>query len=338
MSQPVVHSFYVPSNPNSPAPIFGDINGDKKADVVLADSAGNIRQINGGGDPAASPVALARSSVSGNGWNGIQLTHRGSLGNKNVDDLLAHEPGKPNLYSFTNNNTGLVDGQAPVNVTKPNACATPDFTPIDCAAHGYGTTNWTNVTQIAAYGSVTGDSKAGLPNSLPQSSLLFVENGRLWLAIPGATNQLDSPAILLSANDTKWDGYELITPGRAKGTNFPTLWARNKTDGGTLHAFSLTGGTADAPVLTAATNPAAGLITGKIDPARYPRVGSDGDLTGDNIPDLWAVDKEQQLVAFNGLGTAPDGTTVPYPTVTGIASTFTLQGNLNTPAVQWKLN
>ncbi|MFB6620670.1 ricin-type beta-trefoil lectin domain protein, partial [Streptomyces sp. NPDC056367] len=31
-------------------------------------------------------------------------------------------------------------------------------------------------------------------------------------------------------------------------------------------------------------------------------------------------------------------TTVPYPTVTGIASTFTLQGNLNTPAVQWKLN
>ncbi|MFE1414931.1 ricin-type beta-trefoil lectin domain protein, partial [Streptomyces sp. NPDC058746] len=84
--------------------------------------------------------------------------------------------------------------------------------------------------------------------------------------------------------------------------------------------------------------PAAGLITGKIDPARYPRVGSDGDLTGDNIPDLWAVDKEQQLVAFNGLGTAPDGTTVPYPTVTGIASTFTLQGNLNTPAVQWKLN
>ncbi|WP_327254634.1 ricin-type beta-trefoil lectin domain protein [Streptomyces sp. NBC_01244] len=338
MSQPVVHSFYVPSNPNSPAPIFGDINGDKKADVVLADSAGNIRQINGGGDPAASPVALARSSVSGNGWNGIQLTHRGSLGNKNVDDLLAHEPGKPNLYNFTNNNTGLVDGQAPINVAKPNACAKTDFTPIDCAAHGFSTANWTNVTQIAAYGSVTGDSKAGLPNSLPQSSLLFVENGRLWLAIPGATHQLDSPAILISANDTKWDGYELLTPGRAKGTNFATLWARNKTDGGTLHAFAITGGTPEAPVLTAATNPAAGLITGKIDPARYPRVGSDGDLTGDNIPDLWAVDKEQQLVAFNGVGIAPNGTSILYPTVTGIAPTFTLQGNLNTPTHQWKLN
>ncbi|WP_330298682.1 ricin-type beta-trefoil lectin domain protein [Streptomyces sp. NBC_00503] len=337
MSQPVAYSFYVPSNPNSPAPIFGDINGDKKADVVLADSAGNIRQINGGADPAASPVALARSSVSGNGWNNIQLTHRGSLGYKNVDDLLAHEPGKPNLYVFTNNNTGLVDGQAPNKVDKPGSCAKTDGTPITCADYGFGT-DWSKVTQIAAYGSITGDSKAGLPNSLPQTSLLWVENGRLWLGIPGATNQLDSPAYLISGNDTKWDSYELITPGRAKGTNFATLWARNKTDGGTLHAFTITGGTPDAPVLTAIADPAAGVISGKIDPARYPRVGSDGDLTGDNIPDLWAVDTTQQLVSFNGTGTAPNGTSVLYPTVTGIDQTPTLQGNLNTPTFQWKLN
>ncbi|MGW6686047.1 LamG-like jellyroll fold domain-containing protein [Streptomyces sp. NPDC054961] len=336
MSQPVVHSFYVPSNPNSPAPIFGDINGDKKADVVLADSAGNIRQINGGGDPASSAVALARSSVSGNGWNGIQLTHRGSLGNKNVDDLLAHDPGQPNLYNFTNNSTGLVDGQAPINVTKPGSCATPDFTPITCADYGFGT-DWSKVTQIAAYGSVSGDSKPGGDVNLPQTSLLFIENGRLWLAIAGATNQLDSPAILISANDTKWESYELLTPGRAQGTNFPTLWARNKTDGGTLHAFSIKG-TADAPDLTGFTNPALGLITGKIDPSVYPRVGSDGDLDGDKIPDLWAVDKDQQLVSFKGLGTAPNGTSVPYPTVTGIAPAFTLQGSLNAPTYQWKLN
>ncbi|MBT2469516.1 ricin-type beta-trefoil lectin domain protein [Streptomyces sp. ISL-66] len=336
MSQPVAYSFYVPSNPNSPAPIFGDINGDKKADVVLADAAGNIRQINGGGDPAASSVALARSSVSGNGWNGIQLTHRGNLNDKLVDDLFAHEPGKPNLYVYTNSGTGLVDSQNPNSVSKPTGCATPGGTLIACSTYGFGA-DWSKVTQIAAYGSVTGDSIPGSPNSLPQSSLIWVENGRLWLAVPKIEpDQLDSPAILLSANDTRWDGYELITPGRAQGTNFATLWARNKTDGGTLHAFSIKG-TADAPDLTGFTDPAAGLITGKIDPARYPRVGSDGDLTGDNIPDLWTVDKEQQLVVFNGLGTAPNGTDILYPTVTGIAPTFTLQGNLNTPTSQWKL-
>ncbi|MFE2284227.1 ricin-type beta-trefoil lectin domain protein [Streptomyces sp. NPDC059443] len=334
MSQPVAYSYYVPSNPNSPAPIFGDINGDKKADVVLADAAGNIRQINGGGDPAASPVALARSSVSGNGWNNIQLTHRGSLGSKNVDDLLAHEPGKPNLYNFTNSGTGLVDGQAAIKVAKPTACATPDFTPITCSTYALGT-DWSKVTQIAAFGSVTGDSNPGGDTNLPPTSLLFVENGRLWLAPAGRINQVDAQAILLSANDTRWDGYELIAPGRAQGTNMPTLWARSRTDG-TLHAFSITG-TADAPVLTGFTDPAAGLIAGKIDPTRYPRVGSDGDLTGDGIPDLWAVDTTQQLVSFNGVGTAPNGTTVLYPTVTGIDQTPTRQGNLNTPTAQWTL-
>ncbi|MBT2445659.1 ricin-type beta-trefoil lectin domain protein [Streptomyces sp. ISL-43] len=335
MSQPVAYSFYVPSNPKSPAPIFGDINGDSKADVVLADAAGNIRQINGGGDPATSPVALARSSLSGNGWSGIQLTHRGNLGDKPVDDLFAHEPAKPNLYVFTNNGTGLVDGQAPTNVVKPTRCVGPDAKAITCSTHDFGA-DWSKVTQIAAFGSLTGDSVPGSPNSLPQTSLLFVENGRLWLALPGIKpNRLDDTAILLSANDTRWDGYDLITPGRAQGTNFPTLWARSKTDG-TLHAFSIKG-TPEAPVLTGFTDPSAGLFDGKIDRIRYSRVGSDGDLTGDNIPDLWAVDKDQQLVVFNGIGTAPNGTTIPYPTVTGIAPTFTLQGNLNTPTYQWKL-
>lgn len=356
MSQPVAYSFYVPSNPNSPAPIFGDINGDSKADVVLADGAGNIRQINvggkadlvlknadgtdrvvnSGGDPAASPVALAGSSVTGNGWNGAQLTHRGSLGAKNVDDLFAHAPGAPNLYAFTSNSSGVVDGQASTKVLKPTTCVASDFTPITCSTYKFGTADWTNVTQIAAFGSVTGDSKPGNPDSLPKTSLLFVENGRLWLSTPGVLNQLDTKAILLSANDTRWGGYELLTPGRAQGANFPTLWARSKADGGTIHAFSVKG-TPEAPVLTGFTDPSAGLITGKIDPTRYARVGSDGDLTGDNIPDLWAVDETGQLVAFNGVGTAPNGTTVLYPTVTGIAPTFTLQGNLNTPSHQWKL-
>lgn len=331
MSQPVAYSFYVPSNPNSPAPIFGDINGDRKADVVLADSAGNLRQINGGTDPAAPAVALARSSMSGDGWNGIQITHRGNINDMLGDNLFAHEPGKPNLYVFTNNGTGLIDSQKPTNVTKPKRCATPDNNLITCTDYGFGA-DWSQVTQIAAYGSESGDSVPGSPDSLPQSSLLWVENGRLWLAPPGGTNQLDSPAYLISANDTRWDGYDLLTPGRAQGTDYATLWARNKTDGGTLHAFTIAGGTSAAPLRTGIADPAAGLITGKIDPARYPRVGSDGDLTGDNIPDLWAVDKEQQLIVFNGLGTE-----APYPNVTGIGSTSSLQGSLNVPTSQWKL-
>ncbi|MFC9295498.1 ricin-type beta-trefoil lectin domain protein [Streptomyces sp. NPDC057011] len=329
MSQPFVYSYYAPNNPDAGKPVFGDINGDRKPDVLLPDTSGNLRKIAGGEDPYGAPNADIKAAPGNTGnWNSIQISHRGSFGRKTVDDLFAHEPGKANLYLYTNDNAGRFDGQAPGAVSKPTACITPANTTIDCAAHGYGA-DWAKVTQIAAFGSTSGDSGA-TPDSLPLTSLVFIESGRLWLGTAGTTNAFSPQAILLSADDTKWDGYELIAPGRAQGTDFPTLWARSKADG-SLHAFSVKG-TAQAPDLTGFTNPAAGLVSGKIDPKAYPRVGSDGDLSGDGIPDLWAVDANQQLVAFNGVGTA-----APYPSVTGVDTTAIALGNLNMPKAQWKL-
>lgn len=331
MSQPFVYSYYAPNNPDGGKPVFGDINGDRKPDVLLPDTAGNLRTIAGGADPYAAPKANVQAAPGNtSNWNSIQISHRGSLGRKIVDDLFAHEPGKAKLYLYSNFESGRFDVQAPISLTKPSSCVSPADTVIDCAAHGYGTADWAKVTQIAAFGSTAGDSGAN-PDSLPRTSLLFVENGRLWLSVAGATSDtLHTKAILLSANDTKWDGYQLITPGRAQGTDFPTLWARSKADG-SLHAFSVKG-TAQTPDLTGFTNPAAGLITGKIDPKTYPRVGSDGDLSGDGIPDLWAVDTNQHLVAFNGTGTA-----ATYPNVIGVETTAITLGNLNMPKAQWNL-
>ncbi|MFJ3914168.1 ricin-type beta-trefoil lectin domain protein [Streptomyces vinaceus] len=334
LSQPVVYSFYVPSNPNSPKPIFGDVTGDRKADVLLPDSTGVLRVIGGGADPAAAAKANAESAPGTNGWNTIQTSHRGSLGSKTVDDLFAHAPEDKWLLIYLNNSvSGQFDSQAPVTVDKPSGCVTPASATLDCSAHGYGS-DWSKVTQIAAFGSVTGDSDSK-PNALPRTTLLFIENGRLWLAYANTTNSLKPQAVMLSANDTRWDGYDLITPGRAQGTDFPTLWARSKTDG-TLHAFSVKG-TAQAPDLTGFTDPAAGLISGKVDPKVYPRVGSDGDLNGDRIPDLWAVDTNQQLVAFNGVGTVPGGPAPAYPTVTGIDTATVPLGDLNMPTGRWPL-
>ncbi len=332
LSQPVAYSYYAPADPNSPAPIFGDVTGDRKADILLPDSSGALRVIGGGTDPVAAPSAVISSAPGGNGWNGIQLSHRGSPGYKTVDDLFAHAPSSAKLALYRNTD-GRFDSRDFDPVDKPTDCVTPAYAAIDCATHGYGR-DWSKVTQIAALGSITGDSNAK-PNALPRTSLVFVENGRLWLALAGDTNKLDLQAILLSGNDIRWDGYDLITPGRAQGTDFPTLWARSKADG-TLHVFSVKG-TAQAPDLTGFTNPAAGLISGKVDPKAYPRVGSDGDLNGDGIPDLWAVDTNQQLVAFNGTGTAPNGSTAPYPTATGIDPATVALGNLNLPTARWPL-
>ncbi|MFD9366816.1 ricin-type beta-trefoil lectin domain protein [Streptomyces sp. NPDC060020] len=335
MSQPVVYSYYAPSDLRAGAPVFGDISNDKKPDVLLPDAAGNLRKIGGGEDPHGAPRA-DMDAVPGNtgSWNGIQISHRGSLGRKTVDDLFAHQPGKPALYVFPNDgNGGWFDRQAPVKINKPSGCVTPAKAPLDCTTHGYSG-DWTKVTQIAAYGSVSGDIGAD-PNALPRTSLLFVEDGRLWLSTAGAGEQLAPQSTLLSANDSRWNGYDLITPGRAQGTNFPTLWARSKTNG-SLRAFTVKG-TAQAPDLSGFTDPAAGPAIGNIDPKVYPRIGSDGDLSGDGIPDLWAVDTNQQLVAFNGIGTRPNGESAPHPTVTGFDSVPVTLGNLNTPKAQWPL-
>lgn len=333
MSQPSVYSYYAPSNPDGSKPTFGDVTGDRTADILLPDTAGDLRQIGGGTDPHAAPNARIGSSPSGTGWRTIQTTHRGSLGYRNVDDLFAHQPGDPKLFLYRNDaNGGRFDGLPTISMAKPTDCVAPDSSRLDCTAFGYGQ-DWSKVSDIAAFGSLTGDSATD--GTLPRTSLVFTENGRLWLSAADDPDRLGTRAILLSANDARWDGYNLITPGRAQGTDFPTLWARSKTDG-TLHAFTVKG-TRQAPDVTGLTDPAQGVIAGVvIDPKAYPRVGSDGDLTGDGIPDLWAVDTNQQLVSWNGTGTRPS-TSVPYPTVTSFQASPTLQGNLNMPKAAWKL-
>ncbi|MEU2956458.1 hypothetical protein ACIA78_37060 [Streptomyces xanthochromogenes] len=313
---PVLHV----ASAGSPTAVFGDVDGDAEPDVLLPDSAGNLRQAGPGVDPSVPQSAGAVSAPGGRGWSEVQYTHRGSLGYSNVDDLIAHAPGGRGL-SVLRNDGGVFDRQSGISVTKPSACVRADWTELTCPDVGFGA-DWSAVTQVVAFGSPTGDSGQTTGTgyyALPRTSLLFVENGRLWLALAGATNQVDDPAILLS-DSTRWGDYDLIAPGRAKGTDFPTLWARSRQDG-SLHAYGI-GGTAEAPDFSAFADPSQGLISGTVDPATYARVGSDGDLTGDGIPDLWAVDAQRQLVVWKGTGTAPDPASgVPYPTVTGVTPT-----------------
>ncbi|WKD34916.1 FG-GAP repeat domain-containing protein [Streptomyces xanthophaeus] len=296
-------AYYYAQASTKPA-AFGDIDADGKPDVLVPDAAGNLRK------PGANPLDPAnarRLAAPGGGesWAGVQYTHRGSFGEQAVDDLMAHAPGGTYVYRFTNDGAGQFTDQSPTLVNKPTQCLDAAGSVIDCAQHGFGP-DWSKVTQIAAYGSPTGDST--VDGLLPRTSLLFVENGRLWLAQRGGIRL--RTATLLSGDDTRWAGYDLLTPGRAQGTDFPTLWARSRADGA-IRAFSVRG-SADAPDFSAFTDPAAGPVLSTLTPATHPRVGSDGDLTGDGLPDLWSADATGHVTVFPGTGT-----TAPHPTVTG---------------------
>ncbi len=304
VSRPARLDYY--AQPSTAPASFGDIDADGRPDVLVPDAEGNLRKP--GSNPSAAPNARAGAAPGESGsWAAVQYTHRGTLGYQQVDDLLAHAPGNRYLSLYRNAGDGRFTEQAPMTVGKPTACRDTAGRTIDCGQHGLGP-DWSKVTQIAAYGSPRGDS--AVRGILPDTSVLFVENGRLWLAERGSTNDLDDRATLLSGNDTRWAGHELLTPGRAQGSDFPTLWARSPQDGA-VRAFSVTG-TPDAPVFSAFADPAAGPVLTTLAPAAHPRVGSDGDLTGDGLPDLWSADAAGKVTVFPGTGT-----TTPYPTVTG---------------------
>ncbi|MFE4635825.1 hypothetical protein ACFRJ1_20955 [Streptomyces sp. NPDC056773] len=300
VSQPVTYSFYVPSNPH-PHSVFGDVDQDSKPDVLIPDAAGNLRKP-GVTDPRTPANSHHEAAPGGLGsWAGIQYTHRGSLTTALVDDLFAHAPGGSVLYRYRNGGDGLFPSESTMTVNKPTTCLNTAKKPIPCADHGAGD-DWSGVTAIAAIGSVTGDSSPS--GVLPPSSLLYVEKGRLWLARAVGISRF-ADATLLSTAD--WSGYDLLTPGRARGTDFPTLWARSKANGA-IRAFALNSPSAFA-------NPAAGPVLATLTTKAAPRVGSDGDLTGDGLPDLWSVSPTGAFTIHPGKGTA-----TPYPKVTGFTA------------------
>lgn len=296
--------YYYAQSSSAPA-AFGDVDSDGKPDVLVPDATGNLRKA--GGDPLDTANARAVEAPGSSGsWAGIQYTHRGTLTGQRVDDLLAHEPGASVLYKYRNEGLGLFPRSGASIVGKPYECLDASGAAIDCEQHGLGS-NWSKVTGIAAYGSPRGDS--AVDGVLPRTSMLFVENGRLWMSKGGGAGLIPE-ATLLSGNDTSWSGYELLTPGSAQGTDFPTLWARSTSDG-TIRAFSITG-TPDAPDFSAFADPAAGPVLTTLAKAGHPRIGSDGDLTGDGLPDLWSADASGAVTVLPGKGTVS-----PFPTVTG---------------------
>ncbi|MFJ5230357.1 ricin-type beta-trefoil lectin domain protein [Kitasatospora sp. NPDC088391] len=319
-SQPAAYSFYAPANPN-PGPLYGDITGDKRPDILIADGNGSLRLVQNTADPVNAGWLSGTASASPTGtWQGVQITHRSSLrGGVNVDDLIAHPAGAPLLYLYQNAGTGSFNArtsfylngsttQGPVTCTNTDGLPADPAQPSGCPSD-LGT-DWSGATQILAIGSP--DNEPVAPAA--KTSLLAIINKKLWLFSPGSNN-----IRLLATKDTQvssldWSDYDLIGPGPANGTTSctsngttvtasqTTLWTRERSTGRIL-AYPITKNANNgcANDYSALANPANGAPIGTtVTPADYPVTGSVGDLTGDGVPDLYAQNAAGRVVIWPG--------------------------------------
>ncbi|WP_245194845.1 ricin-type beta-trefoil lectin domain protein [Kitasatospora phosalacinea] len=333
-SQPLPYTFYAPWDPaTGTSGVPGDLNKDGRGDVLLPDDRGNLQVVGLDSDATAIQGAPLGLAPGGTTWKNdatttVRTTHLGALRSSPyaVDDAIVWTNATTggtslasNLYLYQNNGDGTF--QPPVALDKPTTWLDTAGNALSQAPAGWNT-NWSGLTQVVALGSP--NAKVNADDALTaskQTSVLTVEGGNLWLYRTDPTNQLGAAAIKVSS--ANWNNYELINPGRASGTNQPTLWTRDKTDG-TIRAYDITlnaGGFLDFANLADPTTKARTVGTQKFTVAAYPKIGSSGDATKDGLPDLWALDAVNHLKVWPG--TAAAGSTV----VTGFAAAPGDQGD-----------
>ncbi|WP_189275397.1 hypothetical protein [Kitasatospora griseola] len=294
---------------------YSDVTGDGDADILLPDSAGNLRVIQNTTETPDTGRLFGYAADSPTGtWQGVQITHHGSLfGGVYRSDLIAHPAGDRRMYLYMNSPTGfsISTGFFLNGSTTQGAvtCLSAGGVTVTCPSE-LGT-DWSNANQILAIGSVNNET-----TSTPaRTNLVAVIGTKLWLFSPGSNSvKLLAPTdTLLSALD--WSDYDLIGPGPANGTTTctdaagtttttsqATLWTRERSTGRIL-AYPITRNPANNCAIdySALADPAQGTVIGNgIAPSAYPVVGSVGDLTGDGIPDLYGQNPAGQVTVWPG--------------------------------------
>ncbi|MFJ6576697.1 peptidase inhibitor family I36 protein [Streptomyces sp. NPDC091368] len=136
---------------------FGDMNADRKSDVIVRDEAGRLWFL-----PGDNTGRL----VGSGGWNAMStLTRHGDLSGDGREDVVAREASTGKLWLYPGTGTGALGSRKLI-----------------------GSGGWNAMNHITAFGNLTGDAR---------SDLLAVEKatGKLWL-YPGTATGLGARKLI----------------------------------------------------------------------------------------------------------------------------------------------
>ncbi|WP_217141319.1 FG-GAP-like repeat-containing protein [Streptomyces sp. AC627_RSS907] len=170
---------------------FGDMNGDRRADVITRDEAGRLW---------FTPGDSTGRLIGAGGWNGMSaLTRHGDFSRDGHEDLIAREASTGKLWLYPGTGTGSLGARELI-----------------------GSGGWNAMSLITAFGDLTGDGR---------SDLIAVEKatGRLWLYPGTSTGTLGSRTLIGSGGWNSMNA--LIGMGDVNGDGRPDLYAREASTG-----------------------------------------------------------------------------------------------------------
>ncbi|MEV7130133.1 FG-GAP-like repeat-containing protein [Streptomyces sp. NPDC093260] len=170
---------------------FGDMNGDRRADVIARDKAGRLW---------FAPGDATGRLIGTGGWNGMNaLTRHGDFSRDGREDLIAREASTGKLWLYPGTGTGSLGSRKLI-----------------------GTGGWNGMSNITALGDSTGDGRG---------DLIAVEKatGKLYLYPGTSTGTLGSRKLIGTGGWNAMNA--LAGAGDVNGDGHPDLYAREGSTG-----------------------------------------------------------------------------------------------------------
>jgi hypothetical protein len=291
----------------------GDLNGDGFRDIWTVDSTGALLTHAGHGNGTFSPATDA-----GMKFDAAMIDGRGFWLSEGYNDLvsLQGQAGKKKLFVYANNGQGAITTR---RIELTVGCPVIDPGRL-C---DYADDHWHDAEQIITPGDLSNDN---------EPDLLVKQGKQLWAYYGDRRSRsLDSRGRPVLVGNGDWDRFTVVAPGDLNGDKIPDLWLRDNTTGDLFVSYGKESSEGRLDPTTWGSPAGRVKVATGLSQSAYPTIGSSGDVTGDSLPDLWAVNSNRQLAILAGTGTSK-----PL-NLTGISQTPAFLGNLTAPTAQWKL-